>query len=113
MISRYRRISKDEFPAIMKNGRSFFTRRLSLRTLMLSDIKESRFAFVVSAKNVKTAVERNLLKRRSRHVVYKHHKEIKGGFLCAFFLKGDLLKLKFSSFENEFIILLRQAKLIK
>lgn len=112
MLSRRRRISKDEFPVIMKNGRPFFSPRLSLRALSLPGLGESCFAFVISAKNVKTAVERNLLKRRARHVIYKHQGEIKGGFLCVFFLKSDLLQLKFPLFENEFIILLRQAKLI-
>ncbi len=97
----------------MKNGRSYFSSRISLRILKQEATgKQSRFAFVVSAKSVKTGVERNLLRRRARHAVYKHLPEIKDGFLCAFFLKHDLLKLKFPILENEFIMLLQQAKLI-
>jgi len=113
MLSRQRRIIKDEFPAIMKRGRSCFSPRASLRTLPTSySTGPSRFAFVVSSKSVKTAAMRILLKRRARYAVYKHLGEIKSGFLCAFFLKADLLKLKFPLLENEFIMLLQQAKLI-
>lgn len=112
MLSRSRRISKTEFPAIVRTGRLYFSPRLQLRVLKLPiSTEQSRFAFVVPAKAVKTAVERNLLKRRSRHVIYKHLGEIKNGFLCVFFLKKEMANLKFPLFENEFIMLLNQAKL--
>ena len=113
MLNSQRRISQSSFPQILKEGRSFFTPNLSLRVSPKKERGFSAFSFVISAKAVKTAVERNLLKRRGRHVIKKHLKLIKDGYFCAFFFKKDLLRFPFSAFEQEFLFVLKKANLLK
>jgi ribonuclease P protein component len=113
MLSQERRISQSLFAQISKEGRSFQTPRLSLRISQRKDQGKSAFSFVIPAKAVKTAVGRNFLKRRGRHVIKKHLSSIKDGYLCAFFLKKDMIGLPFPIFEQGILSGLKQANLLK
>lgn len=113
MLSQERRISQGLFAQILKEGRSFHTPNLSLRVSGRKDQGKSAFSFVVSSKAVKTAVRRNSLKRRGRHVVKKHLAQIKEGYFCAFFLKKELSGLPFPFFEQEILTVLKKANLLQ
>ena len=113
MLSQERRISQSLFTQILKDGRSFNTKNLSLRVSARKDQGKSAFSFVISAKAVKTAVGRNKLKRRGRHVIKKNLLKIKEGYFCAFFFKKELKDLPFSVFEEEILSGLRQANLLR
>lgn len=113
MLSQERRISQGLFAQVLKEGRSFQTPKLSLRVCSRKDKSRSAFSFVIPAKAVKTAVERNFLKRRGRHMIKKHLANIKEGYLCAFFLKKELVGLSFPAFEQEILSGLKQANLLR
>jgi ribonuclease P protein component len=113
MLNSKQRISQGLFSQILKDGRSFQSKSFSLRACPGKDREESAFSFVVPAKTIKTAIQRNFLKRRGRHVVKKHLARIKGGYLCAFFLKKEASKESFSDFEQEILAVLKTANLLK
>ena len=113
MLSQERRISQSLFTQILKTGRSFDTQNLSLRVSLRKDQGKSAFSFVIPSKVIKTAVGRNLLKRRGRQVIKKHLTKIKEGYFCAFFLKKELATLPFSVFEQEILDGLKKASLLQ
>jgi len=113
MLAKERRISKGLFAQILSRGRVFSGSNLSLRVLPMEKAGPSAFAFVVSVKMAKTAVERHFLKRRGRHAIKKNLKRIKEGYYCAFFLRPGLAKLPFPVFEAEIVNGLKQAGLVE
>lgn len=113
MLNYERRISQSLFTQILKEGRSFYTPHLSLKICPRKDQQKSAFSFVISAKVVKTAVERNFLKRRGRYTIKKHLNNLKEGYLYAFFFKKEMLKLPYPLFEQEFLTVLKKANLIQ
>jgi ribonuclease P protein component len=113
MLSQERHVSQSLFAQILKEGKSFHTQHLSLRVCVRKDQGKSAFSFVVSSKAVKKATERNLLKRRARHVIKKHLPDIKEGYFCAFFFKKELVTFSFTSFEQELLDGLKQAKMLR
>ncbi len=114
MLNSQRRIDKGLFDQIIKRGFSVYTPLLSLSFLPSPLITTgSRFAIVVSAKALKMAVDRNKLKRRGRHAIYKNLNRIKNGFLCVFFCKKKMFSLPFKDFEETMLKLLSQANLLR
>ena len=113
MLSQERRISQSLFAQILKAGLSFQTQKLSLRICPRKDQRKSAFSFVIPVKAVKTAIGRNFLKRRGRHVIKKHLADIKEGYLCAFFLRKEMAGLPFPVFEQEILAVLKTANLLQ
>lgn len=113
MLSQERRISQSLFTQILKNGQYFGFKNFSLRLCPRGDHKKSAFSFVVSSKEVKKAVWRNLIKRRGRAIIQKNSNKIKDGYLCAFFLKKGLVSKSFLEFETEIMDSLKGANLLK
>ncbi|MBI5140346.1 MAG: ribonuclease P protein component [Candidatus Vogelbacteria bacterium] len=99
---------------MLKLGQSYFTDNIQLRYL---NVKEDGlllplFAFVVSAKTEKLAVNRNLLKRRGRHILRDIGKSIGHNVACVFFFKKGAVQLKFEELRWQIVLLLKKAKLI-
>ena len=113
MLSKEGRISQSLFTQIIKEGRSFGFKNFSLRFCLRGDHKKSAFSFVVSSKEVKKAVWRNLIKRRGRAVVKKNSNRIKAGYLYAFFLKKSLVSKSFIEFETEIMDGLKEINLLE
>jgi ribonuclease P protein component len=87
MLPINRRVKKELFPEIMKNGRFLHGESFYLKVLDRKDNKLSLFSFVVPAKIVKTSVKRHLIKRKMTAVVEKILPNIKPGFSSVIFLK--------------------------
>ena len=75
--------------------------------------KESRFSFVVSKKAAKKAVTRNNLRRVGYGVIQKNISHINKGYLIAFFFKKNTAGLLKQTIEQEVVLLLNKAKLLK
>jgi len=114
MLSRRERLPKTEIPALLRAGRSLSHDGLSLRYRLVGPASggPSRFAFVVSGKKVKRAVDRNLIKRRARAIIRKHLTEIKPGFEAMIFLDDSFRTLAFTAAEEKLVSLLGRAKII-
>jgi len=113
MLNSERRISQSLFDQILKEGRSFHTERLSVRVCRKKDGGKSAFSFITPSKSFRTAVLRNFLKRRGRHVARKHLASLKEGYLAAFFLKKEMSSLPFPEFEQEILSGLKKANLLR
>ncbi len=113
MLPAQRRINKSLFDQIIKRGSFVQTPLLSLSFLPspLAAIG-SRLAIVVSTKMLKKAVDRNKLKRRGRHAIYKNLQRLKDGFLGVFFFKKGMSGLSFKELEETMLKLLQQANLL-
>jgi len=118
MLSSKFRIKKSLFQTLHVKGKSFHSPNLSLR--FFKDVKNkeidchtpSRFAFIVSKKNLKLSTKRNALRRRGYRAARSIFKKIKPCFVCAFYFKKGAEKLNYSEIENEVIALLKKADAI-
>ncbi|HBM46152.1 MAG: Ribonuclease P protein component [Parcubacteria group bacterium GW2011_GWF2_38_76] len=108
------KVSRENFETILKKGKNIYSPLLSFKYVVLSkeEMLPSCFSFVVSGKIAKKAIERNLFKRRGRHIVRKLKDKINPGFMGAFFAKEGANKVSFADLEKEIISLLNVAKVL-
>ncbi len=112
MLPIKRRIKKESFPKIMKDGVFLHSPNLYLRFLDRKDESTSLFGFVVPNKVKKTSVGRHLIKRKLTAVVEKVLIGTKSGLSCLFFVKKDINLLPNQEIEKEMIDLLKKAKIL-
>lgn len=114
MLPKQRRINKDLFKDIFKQGYSFNNPSFSLRVLKMAENgRPSAFSFIVSLKVANLAVKRNFLKRRGKYAINKNINHIKEGFFCVFLFKKDISSFQYQVFEEEVLDILRKASLLK
>lgn len=75
--------------------------------------ESARFAFVVSAKTAKNAVDRNKLKRRARYIAAKLLPSFKRGIAVIFFFKKGSEKLSFKDLEKEVADICKKAGILQ
>ena len=111
MLAKKNRISRALFNTLLKDGAFFPSANLSLRVTKTQK-GLSKFSFVVSKKVSKSAVVRNLLRRRGYSALQSaldREKISTGGFLGAFFFKKGADKLDFKSIQSEVVFLLKKG----
>lgn len=96
---------------IRRLGKRFQSPHLSLGTLKTQE-RSIRVSFIVSAKISPRAHERNLLKRRGRHIIRICAPHMTGGAHLAFFFKRGAGTLSFEELKENVETLLREAKLL-
>ncbi len=106
MLSRPNRLKREEIGSIIKSGRRLSSGFYRATALKLSNTTVPRFAFVVSSKTAKRAVDRNLLKRRTRHIVRKNLKQLPGGWGVVVFIGPQVIKTAFIELEKDLLGLL-------
>lgn len=111
MLPTNRRINKASFKDNLK-GVVFHNQSLYLKLVNQIDLKSNQFAVIIPKKVKKTAVGRNLLKRRIFAVIQNNLKNIKNSFQYYFYIKKDLSSLSFSDLTNEVLDLLGKAKVL-
>ncbi|MEI6190908.1 MAG: ribonuclease P protein component [bacterium] len=119
MLPIKRRVKKESFAKIMKDGVFLHAPNLYLRFLCPTslelhgaNLQASRFGFVVPNKVKKTSVGRHLIKRSLTSIVEKVLPEIRNGFSCLFFVKKDITLISNQEIEKETIDLLKKAKIL-
>ncbi|OHA58893.1 MAG: ribonuclease P protein component [Candidatus Vogelbacteria bacterium RIFOXYD1_FULL_44_32] len=112
MLPRQLRVRKSQIPQIMTKGRSFFSPLVSLK-VVASPVPTALtvFTVVVSAKVEPTAVGRNKIKRRLRHIIYKNKKFIKLGWQVVVLASPKASTALFSALEQDILYLLAKAGL--
>ncbi len=108
MLPKEKRIPRGSFSDVLKNGRSFHFLFISIK-IVRSDEENSRFSFVVPKTVSKSAVKRNLVRRRGYSILGKHLESIKKPYLYAFFMKKGVEKLTFDQFESEIVAILKKT----
>jgi ribonuclease P protein component len=111
MLSRKNRLSRANFDHLLKRGSFCSSSYLTLRFLEESS---SRFSFVVSKKVAKTAVMRNLLRRRGYSIIKNLLPlfSLKKHYLTAFILKKGCPQLTYAQYKIEIEGILRKSKII-
>lgn len=108
------KINREIFDNLLKKGKNTHSPLLSLRYMPILDNQPlSSFSFVISGKIAKKATERNLFKRRGRHIIRKLKNKINNGFVGAFFAKSGSTKVSFSEIEKEIESLLAKSGILK
>lgn len=111
MLNKKKRVNKSLFKSTIKNGVNYFSQNISLRIVKNNNIG-LKFGVSVSKKELKTAVKRNLLKRRTSSILREIETNKKPGFVCLFFLKKGALNLSYQKLKDEIVFLLKKAKVI-
>ena len=112
MLPINRRVKKESFEKIMKEGVFFHADNFYLRFLDRKDNLPSVFSFVVPAKVKKTSVGRHLIKRKMTAVVEKALANIVSGFSVVVFAKKDVSVLPYGEIKKEILALLVKAKIL-
>lgn len=111
MLAKKHRINKELFKKVFKEGKNFFSEKISVKIAPITaDL--SAFSFVVSSKVSKKATERNKLKRRARHIVQKIIPEIKKGLGIIIIFKKNCEKATFQEIEKEIKTVFKKAKIL-
>lgn len=111
MLNKKKRVNKSLFKSTLKNGVGYFSQNISLR-IVRSGVEGLKFGVSISKKELKTAVKRNLLKRRVLSVLRKIEIDKNSGFICLFFLKKGALDLPYPQLKEEIVFLLKKARVI-
>jgi len=102
MLPRKNRVNRKTFDETLQKSRTFHSAYFSLRVRKDDTLTAPRFAVVVSKKVAKTAVARNLIKRRSREIFQALSKEGNGNIqiptntISILFFKKEGATLPFS-----------------
>lgn len=108
MLNKKKRVNKSIFKSTLKNGVSYFGQNISLR-IVKGDNTGLKFGVSVSKKELKTAVKRNLLKRRVLSILRKVEMNKSSNPICLFFLKKGALDLPYQKLQDEVLFLLKKA----
>jgi len=104
MFPKKNRITKTGFDTLLKKGSVFHSPYFSLR-YNKKDSSLPQFAFVVSKKVAKNAVERNILRRRGfsslRNLCVLGKESKWNGVIGAFFFKKEAKGLSFEEIKKE------------
>jgi len=111
MLSKKNRINKESFPDFIKKAKNVSSDNMYLKTAH-GFSKNKSFAFVVSLKVSKNAVDRNKIKRRARAITQSIFKEVLSGVSTAVFFKPTIKEKKYSEMKEEMIKLYKKAKII-
>lgn len=101
-----------EIERVWKSGRSFFTPVMQIK-MVPNQLEVSRFAVVIGTKAEKTAVKRNLWKRRTREILRAHLPEFKPGFDVIVMAKKPATTTTFDDLRKILEQLLKQARLFR
>src|SRR6185436_2219229 len=99
MISSSHRVSKNLFPKALSSGKNSSG---TLHTLHVSKIEmpKSKFSVVVSKKVEKSAVKRNLLRRRCYSILKESEPSLEKG-IYLLFLKKDSARASFGELQSD------------
>ena len=112
VISSKNKVSKELFKALMAKGRSFVCHSFTARVFSDGTDLPPKFSVVVAKKLEKSAVKRNVIKRRFYSLIQPYIKIIKRGTVCALFVKKKLSMKDMKNTDLEIQIFLKKIKLI-
>ena len=96
---------------VFKKGRGVKEGFLFLKFLE-NNLKVSRFAFIVSRKTARKAVQRNKIKRTLRDIIHKNLLQINIGFDFVIIAQGVAVSASFEEIREAVVKLLKKAELI-
>jgi len=114
MLPKKNRVPRKDFPSSKTKGLRGFSPIFSSVLYFAKETEgiESRVSVVVSKKTAKTAVVRNLLRRRFYEAIRPFLGQIKQGVTVVIYPKKEAIVAKFPEIEVEMEKTLKQTKLI-
>ncbi|PIR58080.1 MAG: ribonuclease P protein component [Parcubacteria group bacterium CG10_big_fil_rev_8_21_14_0_10_38_31] len=111
MLPKKRRVDKNSFKKLFKNGKTIKSEVFTLK-IRYTGNSLNKFSVVVPISVEKMATKRNKLKRRGRSILVKNIDKIKNGIDVAVFIKKEAKDLKFADFNRELTTLLEKSGLL-
>lgn len=111
MLKKKNRVNKHLFTDVIKGGTVYYSQNLSLRVIKTQDSKP-KFSVYAPKKELKSAVKRNLLRRRAQAVLHKILTKVDQKINCVILLKKGALDIPFPKLEDEIIFLLKKARIL-
>lgn len=112
MLGKKLKVSKQVFQEAFKKSRIISSDHLMMRFYKENEDLLSKFSFSVPKSVAKSAVTRNLLKRRGYATIKGLLKNIKKSYICLFSFKKGSSTLTFSQIKEEINLLLQKSKII-
>jgi len=104
MLSRSQKINTRLFKDILNKGKKYNSAYFFVKVLNNSDkSSQSRFTCVVSKKIIKSAVKRNLFKRRFFNIIKEIYTELPSSVMMIFFLKKGGEQLMYKDLKKEIL----------
>lgn len=107
----YRLKLQRDFDRVFKKGRSVILGDITLKYTN-NDLKHCRLAEIISKKASKSAVQRNLLRRRLKEIIRVEYLNKMGNWDMVFIVRSGLLKKDFAELKEIVRVVLEKAKLI-
>lgn len=111
MLKKQNRLNKHLFAIVVKSGTTYYSPNIYIKTLKTTSLK-SHFSVYTPKKEVRSAVKRNLIRRRVQFILQKILPKTNKGYDTVIFLKKGTLSLPFSKLEDEVVFLIKKAKLL-
>lgn len=92
LARKFRLTGKENFERVQRDGQVYQSQNFGVAFVPRGDDAPSRFAFIVSTKISKSAVDRNLFKRTMNEAVRLSGHDIKNGFDIALLAKPSIMR---------------------
>lgn len=104
MLPRSKKINTQLFKEVFEKGKIYHFSYFFIKVLKLTAEEKSKFTVVSSKKITKTAIARNLLRRRFFNIIKEIYEGLPPSLAIIFFLKkGGVENLKFEDFKKEIL----------
>lgn len=113
LASKHRLTGSVNFKRVQNDGVVYQSSSFGLAYLRRGDALPSKFAFVVSTKIAKDAVDRNRLKRTMSEAVRTSTIDLQPGYDVVFLAKPSINRVTTSEIMREVKYVLRQVKIIQ
>jgi ribonuclease P protein component len=113
LAKKFKLTGAKNFDRVQKEGRVFQSSDFGIARFQRDDKEPSRFAFIVSTKIAKDAVDRNRFKRAMSEAVRLISIELKPGFDVVFLAKMSITRVPTADVMKEVRIALKESGLLK
>ena len=113
LAKKYRLTGKSNFDKVQEEGKVFQSDNFGIAFVDRKDNDPPRFAFIVSTKIAKDAVDRNTIKRHMSETIRLMTSEIKNGLDVVFLAKTSIVRIPAEGIVREVRTAVRQSDIIK
>lgn len=113
LAKKYRLTGKSNFDKVQEEGKVFQSDNFGIAFVDRKDDNPPRFAFIVSTKIAKDAVDRNTIKRHMSETIRLMTSEIKNGLDVVFLAKTSIIRIPAEGIVREVRTAVRQSDIIK
>ncbi len=113
LAKKYRLTASTDFKKVQGAGKTFQSQNFGIAILDRKDSLPTRFAFVISTKVAKDAVDRNTIRRHMSETIRLMTNDIKSGLDVVFLAKTSIIRVPAESLVREVRNAVRESGLMK